>query len=79
MANRIEHKSVTFDCSKCNRRVVFIVEEINFTSDEGELPITPSIGDVLSYGNCQVAQDAAVPGHPVLTEIVNCPFLNEHR
>jgi hypothetical protein len=67
-------KSQQFECPKCNRDVTFRYTEIQFFADESDAPIAKTVDEILSYGQCQVAADAKIQGHPIHSEMVECPI-----
>ena len=73
MTQRTVIKEEQYACPKCMRNVTFRYEEIQFGSDE--IPLIGAVKDkVISYGQCEVAEQARVPGHPVVSEIQACPY-----
>ncbi len=66
-----------YACPKCDRSVTFKYYEVQSFADEIEEPILKVRDKIIDYGRCQLAAEAAIPHHPIQSEIEDCPFYME--
>lgn len=66
-----------FDCPKCDRSIIFRYSQKEITVD-GNV-VRTELDKIFSYGQCQIALEAKVPGNPAIDEIMNCPFYQSIR
>jgi hypothetical protein len=62
-----------FSCPKCERDITFRYVESQFFADESNQPLARSFDKMIDYGQCQVANNAKVPKHPIVGEMNDCP------
>jgi hypothetical protein len=62
-----------FSCPKCERDVTFRYVKIQFFASESNQPLASSLDKMIDYGQCQVANNAKVPKHPIVGEMDECP------
>jgi hypothetical protein len=78
MPKNISIEPREYNCDRCGL-IRASVEIVRHFSDEGHdlSPDREIVARVHGYGSCQVAASAAVPGHPVLSELSACPVFSE--
>ena len=73
MPNKTVIETKQFSCPKCERNVTFRYVEKQFFANEFNYPLAKSFDKMIDYGQCQIANSAKVPKHPVVGEMDECP------